>query len=404
MKLALLGGFRAETDAGAPVMLPSHKSQALLAYLAIPPGQAHPREKVADLLWGEVSDAQARGNLRQALSRIRKILPEAVQPGLVLDGPTVSLDPSIVDVDVARLERLVADGRPAALQRIPDVYQGDLLAGLALGVPSFEQWLTAQRERLRELAIQGLNHLLSHQQRTGDIEPAIQTGMRLLALDPLLESVHRAVIRLYVQLGRRDAALHQYQTCADVLERELRALPDTETQRLHEQIVGSRHAFQAATPAQTSPPTNLPVSASELIGRDDALAEVTALLGVHRLVTLIGPGGIGKTRLGLEVARGLMPACPDGAWVAELAPLSDPGLVPATVAVALGLKLTVGAESPERVASAVGAKRLLLVLDNCEHVIEVAARMAEALLRADPHVRVLATSREPLRTPGESAY
>src|SRR5262245_20326986 len=99
-----------------------------------------------------------------------------------------------------------------------------------------------------------------------------------------------------------------------------------------------------------------------------------------------------------------MPACPDGAWVAELAPLSDPGLVPATVAVALGLKLTVGAESPERVAAAVGAKQLLLVLENCEHVIEVAARMAEALLRADPHARVLATSREPLRTPGESAY
>lgn len=277
LKLALLGGFRAETDAGAPVMLPSRKSQALLAYLAIPPGQAHPREKVAGLLWGEVPDAQARGNLRQALSRIRKILPEAVQPSLLLGGPTVSLDPSIVDVDVARLERLVADGRPAGLQQISDVYQGNLLAGLALGEPSFEQWLTAQRERLHELAIQGLNRLLSHQQQTGAIEPAIQTGMRLLALDPLLESVHRAVIRLYLQLGRRDAALRQYQTCADVLERELRALPDTETQLLQDQIVGSQHALPAATPAQTSPPTNLPVSASELIGRDDAVAEVTAL-------------------------------------------------------------------------------------------------------------------------------
>jgi predicted ATPase len=131
---------------------------------------------------------------------------------------------------------------------------------------------------------------------------------------------------------------------------------------------------------------------------------VTELLGDHRLVTLIGAGGIGKTRLGLEAARELLPGFADGVWVAELAPLSDPGLVPVTVAVALGLTLPAGAESPERVAAAVGAQRVLLVLDNCEHVIEAAARMAVALLNANPHARVMATSREPLRAPGEYLY
>jgi DNA-binding SARP family transcriptional activator len=391
LRLTLLGGFQAETDRGAPLVFPSRKSQALLAYLALPLGQAHPREKVADLLWGDLPDAQARGNLRQALSRIRKILPRAVQPGLVLDGPAVSLDRSIVDVDVARFERLVTDGRLLALDQIPDLYRGELLAGMTLGEPSFDEWLASERDRLHELAIKGLSHLLNHQQNTGAIEAAVQTGLRLLTLDPLQEPVHRAVMRLYMKLGRREAALRQYQTCVDILKRELSTPPDPETRMLHVQIAGSQPApheparpgttsagedpmpapitvapaSAAATPPETSQPTNLPAPTSELVGRAGALAEVMALLGTHRLVTLIGPGGIGKTRLGLEVARMLLPTYPDGAWVAELALLSDPALVPATVAIALGLKLTVGAESPERVAAALGAKRLLLVLDNC---------------------------------------
>ena len=429
VKLTLLGGFQAQVGGGAPLVLPTRKTQALLAYLALPLGQAHPRDKLATLLWGDMPDAQARGNLRHALSRIRKNLPAGVRPGLVLDGPTVALDPSVVEVDVAEFERLVADGRPPALEQIGGLYRGDLLAGLALTERPFEEWLTSERERLHELAIQGLGRLLTHQQRGGAAEPAIQTGLRLLALDPLQEPVHRTLMRLYARLGRREAALRQYQFCVDALKRELSTSPEAETNQLYQEILRSRSsrpdratvagpaggdpvpgpaadllsAAVAALPEAPSP-TNLPAPTSELIGRADALAEVTELLGVHRLVTLIGAGGIGKTRLGLEVARQVLPGFADGVWVAELAPLSDPGLVPATVAVALGLTLLAGAESPERVAAALGAKRVLLMLDNCEHVIEAAARMAEALLRANPHVRVMATSREPLRAPGEYVY
>src|SRR2546428_2396061 len=164
--------------------------------------------------------------------------------------------------------------------------------------------------------------------------------------------------------------------------------------------------LSTATAAQpeSPPPTNLPAPTSELIGRAAALAEVTELLGVHRLVTLIGAGGIGKTRLGLDAARELLPGFTHGGWVAELPPPAPPRLGPVTVASALGLTLPAGAESPERVATALGAKRVLLVLDNCEHVIEAAARMAAALLNANPHARVMATSREPLRAPGEYVY
>ena len=157
-------------------------------------------------------------------------------------------------------------------------------------------------------------------------------------------------------------------------------------------------------PAAPRPPTNLTEPVSELIGRDVEFEEVLGLAAAHRLVTLTGAGGIGKTRLGLEVARRLLPEFADGVWVIEFAPLSDPDLVPATVATALGLDLAGGAVSPERVANALASKQLLLVLDNCEHLVSAAARMAEALLRANPAARVMVTSREPLRAEGECLY
>jgi predicted ATPase len=145
------------------------------------------------------------------------------------------------------------------------------------------------------------------------------------------------------------------------------------------------------------PPTNLPEPVSELVGRDGELSEILSLAAAHRLVTLTGPGGIGKTRLALAGARQLLPKFAEGVWVAELAPLADPGLVRVTVAAAAGLELAVGTVSPERVANALSGKRLLLVLDNCEYVIDTAARMAEALLRANPAAHVIVTSREPLK-------
>src|SRR5258706_7967268 len=149
-----------------------------------------------------------------------------------------------------------------------------------------------------------------------------------------------------------------------------------------------------STPARI--PTNLPEAVSELIGRDVELDEILALTTSHRLVTLTGTGGIGKTRLSLEVARRVLPRFADGGWAIELAPLSDPELVPVAVATALGLELASGTASPVAVATALRSKQLMLVLDNCEHVADAAARRAEALLRANPAVRVIATSREPL--------
>jgi len=158
-------------------------------------------------------------------------------------------------------------------------------------------------------------------------------------------------------------------------------------------------ARQATMPRH--PQTNLPEPVSDLIGRAAELADILDLSGSHRLVTLAGAGGIGKTRLGIESARQLLPRFADGAWIVELTPLSDPALVPISVASVLGIEMSGSVASTERVANALRLKRLVLVLDNCEHVVGAAAQMAEALLRTNPEVRVIATSRDPLRVDGE---
>jgi predicted ATPase/DNA-binding winged helix-turn-helix (wHTH) protein len=174
-------------------------------------------------------------------------------------------------------------------------------------------------------------------------------------------------------------------------------------------IAASPHSQAVAgtaepVPAPSRPLANLPEPVSELIGRDPEVDEILGLAAAHRLVTLTGAGGVGKTRLGLEVGRHLLPKFADGVWLIELAPLSDPNLVPVTVAMALGLDLADHVVSPERIANALAEKQLLLVLDNCEHLVDAVATMAEALLSANPTARVMATSREPLRAEGECLY
>ena len=167
------------------------------------------------------------------------------------------------------------------------------------------------------------------------------------------------------------------------------------------EVPSEQGATSSAPVPDARPLTNLSASPSALIGREADVALLIELATQHRLVTLTGAGGIGKTRLALEVARQLLPSFADGVWLAELAPRSNVDLVSDAVAAALGLKFSGGSVSPERVAKALGSKRLLLVLDNCEHVIDAAARLAETLVRASAAAHVLATSREPLRADGE---
>ena len=317
LNLTLLGGFQGRLGASAPFTLPTRKSHALLAFLALPPGRPHAREKLASLLWGGMREPQARSGLRQSLFTLRKAVG-VDPPVLLIDGQTVTLNPTAVDVDVFEFEGQVAEGTAAALERAAALYRGELLEGLALQEAPFEEWLLVERYRLRELALEALAKLLRHQHATGAPEAALQTALRLLALDPLQEPAHRAVMRLYVQLGRRASALRQYQVCVGALQRELSVEPDTTTKQLYQEILRQRpshpagHVERAATaPAVPAEGPSLPEETLPrelpLIGREAEIRLLREVLnrageGHGQVVAVIGEAGVGKSRLLAEVA------------------------------------------------------------------------------------------------------
>jgi DNA-binding SARP family transcriptional activator len=313
LRLTLLGGFEARLSAGDGVSLPTKKAQALLAYLGLQPGHAHQRDKLAALLWGNRSDEHARDGFRHALVALRKALRGVTPPALVAEGQTLALNAAVVDVDVATFERRVAEGTPVALEQAADLYRGDLLFGFTVTEPLFEEWLVAERERLRERALEALARLLAHQTKSGGTERGIQTAVRLLGLDPLQEAVHRTLIRLYARQGRRGAALRQYQVCVGVLQRELGAEPEAETKRLYQELLRqTAEAVKAPDPpgdGRVRPGReaalarlDLPVAETPLFGREAELGRLRQLLdetieGHGHVATVTGEAGIGKTRL-----------------------------------------------------------------------------------------------------------
>lgn len=308
LRLSLLGGFEARVGVGPPITFPRRKAQALLAYLALQPDQAHPRDKLAALLWGEATDEHARHSLRQALVAVRRALGATAPRVIVEEGDAVAIDSSAIDIDVAAFERAVRAGTPGAIAEAAALYRGDLLAGLGVQHVSFEDWLITERERLRELAIDVLARLLAHQSESGGIEAAIQTAVRLLGLDPTQEAVHRALMRLYARQGRRGAALRQYQVCVGILERELGTGPEGETRELYQHLLQEQPTGASTITARFAAGARLvlPIeggdSDSPLIGRDAEIARLreareAAWRGNGATVLILGEPGIGKSRL-----------------------------------------------------------------------------------------------------------
>jgi DNA-binding SARP family transcriptional activator len=253
LSLSLLGGFQARLGS-KPVVLPTKKAQGLLTYLAVRPGQPHSRDKLAGLLWAETGEDQARHSLRQTLLSLRKVLA-TTPPILQIEGDTISVDPTMVKVDVVEFERLLGRGTTEALEQAAEIYRGDFLEGFGLAGEPFEEWLLTERERIWERALEGMAKLLSLQMKEGDHEAGIQTGIRLLALDPLQESVHRTLMTIYAAHGRRDAAARQYQSCVAILQRELGVEPEQETKDLYQRVLQERRG----TPAEQAAPAILVV-------------------------------------------------------------------------------------------------------------------------------------------------
>ncbi len=304
IRLALIGGFQSSATA-----LPL-KARALLAYLAVRPGAFHLRDKLAALLWSDVDDARARDSLRQAIASLRRTLP-AVDGSVILErDQAFAASPAAIDVDVPRFERLAASDNPADWQAAAECYRGDFLEGVTVNAPVFEEWLVSERERLREVAIETLARLLAFQMHASEpqqAEAAVQTAQRLLALDPLQEAVHRGLMRLYARLGRRSAALRQYQVCVQVLRRELGVDPEADTRRTYETLVQRTIEARAGEPASSSADVLTELPAPLLFGRDKELQRIGRVardLDRERghLLLVLGDAGIGKTAL-LDAVR-----------------------------------------------------------------------------------------------------
>jgi DNA-binding SARP family transcriptional activator len=240
LSLELLGGFRLRTRAGEAVRLPTNKARALLAFLALHPGEPQGRAKLWTLLWSDFGEAQARDSLRQTLSLLRKALAEAAEPVLVAQADGIVFEPAGISIDVGAFEQLAGQTEPEPLAQAAELYRGDLLDGLQLRSPEFEGWMTAERQRLRESAVGALGKLLDHQLAACAVERGIHTAARRLALDPLQERAHRALMELYCKQGRYTAAMRQYRSCAERLGQELGIEPDAATQALHRDILRRR--------------------------------------------------------------------------------------------------------------------------------------------------------------------
>ena len=405
MKFRVLGSLEVVAAEG-PIELPGAKERAVLAYLLAHLGRSVSADEIVDAVWGERPPASAARSLHARVSRLRRLLEPARTAAsssvIERDGVGYRLVVSAEDVDAEQFARLVTEAREVEPQE--SLAMADQALELLRGEPygAFQQLEFAQAEnrRLRELELQArelrlaaLLELGRHDEALPDLEP-------LAEQEPLREPVTRLLMLALYRAGRYPDALAAYRTLSQRL-RELGLEPDEDTRALERQMLQRAPELAPVTPLRT----NIGARLTSFVGRETDRSRVLGDMARHRLVTLTGPGGVGKTSLALEVARHLAHANLDGIWLVELAPLRDPARVPEAVAEALGMRTS---EFDGQHASAhgflechLGRRELLIVLDNCEHLVTAAAELAVSLLSACPSVRLLATSREPLGVPGE---
>jgi predicted ATPase/WD40 repeat protein/DNA-binding SARP family transcriptional activator len=438
---------------GAPLTFQTDKVRALLVYLAVE-RQAHQRSALAQLLWPGYTAESANTSLRQTLRRLRQLLGDDEDapgdtPWLLVTRQTVQFNPAAsLSADVITFTELLAACAThshshinacqpclARLQQAVDLYRGDFLSGFTVADSDpFEEWRRVTQEQFHLQTLDALTHLAAAAESAGDDEAALQSAQRQLALEPWLEAAHRCIMRILTRRGQRAAALAQSNRCRQVLAEELGIAPDAETLALVEQI--ERGEFEKKTrrqedkktedeakallvspssllPVFLTPPHNLPAVLTPFIGRASEVAEVSDRLWQPevRLLTLVGAGGMGKTRLALTVAQQILalatqtgeenPKYADGVFFVALTPLTTASAITPAIADALGLE-TQGAPQ-QTLHHFLQKKRLLLILDNFEHLLEGASLVA-TLLQEAPGVQILVTSRERLNLRGEQLY
>lgn len=415
LALALLGPPQIQYE-GSQAAFPYEKVRALLIYLAVEAGRAHARDALAELLWPGRPARVARHNLSQALTALRGVIDGDAYLSLARDAVQFRPD-SGCWLDLAdfntHLDACARHAHPDA-QACADcarerdaavrLYRGDFLDQYQLpDSAGFEQWALVQREAVRQRAWDALAHLSRRYQAQGNLDQAIASARRQLDLDPLNEISQRQLMRLLADGGQRSAALAQYEQSRALLQADLGVDPEPETRELYERLKAGRAYPAAVAPAAGPPPAhNLPAQATPFIGRRAELAHLADQLTdpACRLLAIVGPGGVGKTRLALQAAADRLAAFPDGVWFVSLAPVRSPDLLAAAIVDALP-HLSFSQDDPKTLLlNYLSRRQALLVLDNFEHLLDGATLLAELMERA-PGVKLVATSRERLDLRGE---
>jgi predicted ATPase/DNA-binding SARP family transcriptional activator len=405
VQIGMLGPFEVRTDDGGFADVPGARLRALLIALALEPGRVVQKATLVDWIWGEHPPADAANALQRLASRLRKALPDGVVDGRT-DGYRLTVEPG--SVDAVRFERLVGQALGAEDPRRAEMLRAAL--GLWRGAAMQDVGLQdsaafdAAVTRLEGLRLAAMEDRFEAEIRLGGGAELVPELTDLVAAHPVRERLVAALMRALGAAGRTSEALVVYQRTREVLADALGVDPSPDLSALHVALLRGESARR-----EENRTSNLRAELTSFVGRDADVAAVRDLVTEHRLTTLIGPGGSGKTRLATETARTLLADLPDGAWLVELAAIGADGDVAQSALAALGLRdgLLGGAphgEPTDRLIAAIRTREAVLILDNCEHVIESAAAFAHRVLGECQRLRILATSREPLGITGEALW
>ena len=415
LKFSLLGHLQIEHRQLGAITIANRKAIGLLVYLLIESDHAHSREFLLGLLWPDLPTPAAQNNLRVTWAHLQKALETSasdVQPHLIGNRLALRFNPlSDHELDVARFRTLTetcrvhphldphsCDECAARLTQALELVRGEFMEEFSLGdCEQFDDWLLIQREHLRVQVTSTLEQLAEFHERAGQLAEAEHTIRRLLEYEPLRESAYRQLMHVLARADRRNAALDVYETCRRVLATELGLAPSVETVTLAEQI-RTLASFDSQS-AQTA----LPPVLARFFGRQQESARLVDFLSRRtvRLVTLAGPGGVGKTRLSIEVAHRMAGVFAHDICFVELTGVTDERSVDDAVAAALHLPTNTGRSSTGAIVDYLRDKTMLLVLDNCEHLVNACARLVQTLSHDAEGLTVLATSRIPLHIDDE---
>ncbi|MEO7718959.1 MAG: tetratricopeptide repeat protein [Capsulimonas sp.] len=407
LTITFFGPMRVMTHGRPAPRLRSRKTLWLLALLTLRHGRPVEREWLAGALWPDAGRDQAFAGLRPILTELRQTLQTESSRLQSPSRHTLLLDLTGADVDLLTFDAAMASGDLQAMERAVDLYRAPLLEGCA------EEWAEPERTDRETRLLHALGLLSQNALAMGSPEVAAEFCRRAVAIDPWRDTAQREWMEALVQTGDSNAALQVYRNFVDLLRSDPLAAPDAQISALYAQLrKEGRQRREPMTAEQSDKPKTLlpqisgylPVPLTDLIGRDTERRELAAELERSRLVTITGPGGVGKTRLAIEVASEIAARFPDGVWMAALETLTDSTMTTARIASLLGVREEPGRATLESITDHLRRKSLLLVLDNCEHLLDSCAWIAAHLLRECAGVRILATSRESLGVVGETAW